>query len=140
MSSSSIANSHDRHLPPEIVATREISTNEIEIDVLVSADLPCFEGHFPDHPILPGVVQVDWAVTLGQQFFEITGEFAGLEAVKFMRITQPGQTITVALKWQSEKGKLHYRLLSDGIDHTSGRAVFSISAPKPECNDDVTNQ
>ena len=28
-------------------------------DILIPADHPCFEGHFPDHPVFPAVAQID---------------------------------------------------------------------------------
>jgi len=32
----------------------------VRLELAVAPDLPCFEGHFPGVPVLPGVVQLDW--------------------------------------------------------------------------------
>ena len=33
-----------------------------EMDVLVPHDLPCFAGHFPAMPLVPGALLLDWAI------------------------------------------------------------------------------
>lgn len=33
-----------------------------EMDFMVPPDLPCFAGHFPALPLLPGALLLDWAI------------------------------------------------------------------------------
>lgn len=131
--------------PPDYEITNQISAEgleQAEIVVTVSPDLPCLPGHFPDNPILPGVVQVDWAMTLGLELFAIQGRFDGLSAVKFMRIMQPPEQYRLVLKWLPAKSQLIYQYLglnepdtkSVGQDaaapviYSSGKANFTTAA------------
>jgi 3-hydroxyacyl-[acyl-carrier-protein] dehydratase len=61
-----------------------------------------FAGHFPDMPVMPGVLQVEaLAQTLGvyvgrlEQFAGQIGLFAGIDACRFRRVVQPGDTLTL---------------------------------------------
>lgn len=94
-----------------------------DLTLVIDAALPQFEGHFPGHPILAGVVQVEWAELLGRERFGITGEFAGMEALKFQRVITPGQQVTLSLSWAA--GKLAFRYHSPAGQHASGRLLFT---------------
>lgn len=74
----------------------------------LSADHPAYAGHFPDNPILPGVVQVEWALRLGEACFGPLGPFLALEHLKFQDTIQPGQAITLSLEWEAERQELAF--------------------------------
>lgn len=64
--------------------------------VTIDGDHPALPGHFPDHPVVPGVVILDEVVaSLAEAGFE--GEPAGLNGVKFLRPLFPGEAMTVEL-------------------------------------------
>ena len=61
-----------------------------------------FQGHFPDLPVMPGVIQVEalaqtMAVYVAQQegFGDRIGFFAGIEECRFKRVVQPGDRLTL---------------------------------------------
>ncbi len=61
-----------------------------------------FQGHFPEMPVMPGVLQVEaLAQTLGlyvgrlPQFEGQLGLFAGIDGCRFRRVVQPGDTLTL---------------------------------------------
>lgn len=61
-----------------------------------------FQGHFPEMPVMPGVLQVEaLAQTLGvyvgrlEGFAGQLGLFAGIDECRFRRIVQPGDTLTL---------------------------------------------
>lgn len=82
----------------------------------LEAGHPAFEGHFPGHPILPGVLQVDWAIRQGQAAFGPLGTFTRLTQLKFMRLIQPGEPLTLVLSWQPE-----HRTLGFAYEGSDGR-------------------
>jgi 3-hydroxyacyl-[acyl-carrier-protein] dehydratase len=66
----------------------------------VSIGEPFFQGHFPDYPVMPGVLivealaQVGAVALLGSE--EHTGKmafFAGIDGVRFKRQVRPGDTL-----------------------------------------------
>jgi 3-hydroxymyristoyl/3-hydroxydecanoyl-(acyl carrier protein) dehydratase len=72
----------------------------VEIEQVIDADLPAFDGHFPGAPVLPGAVLValvlqaiagrpQWALKAGSQ--------PCLQHVKFLAPVGPGQTLTIRL-------------------------------------------
>jgi acyl-coenzyme A synthetase/AMP-(fatty) acid ligase/3-hydroxymyristoyl/3-hydroxydecanoyl-(acyl carrier protein) dehydratase len=111
---------------------RELVWRELERDAVhvkceadVPEDLLYFDGHFPGRPVLPGVVQLDWAVTLGSRYFALPPHFHGMNALKFQHMIQPGARITLELKHDPVKQVLQFRYFSAAGQHASGRAVFS---------------
>ncbi|MBA2487743.1 MAG: 3-hydroxyacyl-ACP dehydratase FabZ [Candidatus Limnocylindrales bacterium] len=61
-----------------------------------------FQGHFPQLPVMPGVLQVEalaqtMAVYVARQpgMAERLGLFAGIDACRFKRIVQPGDRLTL---------------------------------------------
>jgi len=106
-------------------ALRAIQASEAGQDLTLFIDpaLPQFDGHFPAHPILAGVVQVEWAELFGRERFGVAGEFAGMEALKFQRVITPGGHVTLSLSWAP--GKLSFRYHSTQGQHASGRLLFA---------------
>ena len=52
---------------PDIDAVRELADG-VELDLAIGPELIYFQGHFPGYPVLPGIVQIDWAVQLADQY------------------------------------------------------------------------
>jgi 3-hydroxymyristoyl/3-hydroxydecanoyl-(acyl carrier protein) dehydratase len=59
---------------------------------------PAFAGHFPGRPILPGVVQVDWAVQLAQSYLASGFSSACDFQVKFRRVVTAGEDLFLDLR------------------------------------------
>lgn len=112
---------------PRRPALRAVHRHEGGEDLTLFIDpaLPQFEGHFDGHPVLAGVVQLEWAQLFGRERFSIAGEFAGMEALKFQRVIVPGQHVTLSLSWGP--GKLAFRYHSEFGQHASGKLAFASS-------------
>lgn len=108
---------------PEILSQTQ-QGNELHLQLAVSVDLAYFSGHFPQTPVLPGVVQVDWAIELGQVLLDCPRRFVGMEVVKFQRVARPGDLLTLNLRFDSERGKLYFSYSNDGEPCSSGRIVL----------------
>ncbi len=62
---------------------------ELRLPLTVPVDHPCFEGHFPDAPILPGVVLLDMIM---HQLGDTHGvRVAGIAQTKFLAPLRPGE-------------------------------------------------
>ena len=109
-----------RPQPRVLIAT----PTSAELSITVDAALPQFDGHFPDHPILPGVAQLEWAILLGRELFALPPRFLSLEGLKFQQVIRPGDTVTLALDFKPEAGKLNFKYSSEGGQHASGRVLF----------------
>lgn len=107
--------------------TTSSSADTVTLELSFDEHLPCLQGHFPDHPILPGVVQVDWAIALGRQHCGIAGAFTGMQSIKFMRIMQPNNDYQLLLKWQADKAQLHYSYQQGDQTCSSGKIQFQLA-------------
>ncbi len=109
---------------PEIVAERR-RPGHVEYDLRLQPELFPFAGHFPGLPILPGVVQVHWAIHLGARNFVWPGPFVALEQVKFLAVVRPEDRLTLTLGWNDAKGRLRFEYHAGKIRYSRGEVVFS---------------
>jgi len=65
-----------------------------------------FEGHFPDYPILPAILQTLIAQILAEQVVGESLQFISLQRAKFTRQLLPGDQIDVSLSCQEKDGQL----------------------------------
>lgn len=95
----------------------------LELDI--HPELEHFRGHFPEAALLPGVVQLDWAIREGQRRFGPLGDFRGLKALKFQRPIVPGMRVTLELSHLPAKGAIAFAYESVLGRHASGQAMFA---------------
>ena len=75
---------------------------ELQAEVQAPLDHPCYDGHFPGRPILPGVVLVDLVVErIGR------GQPRTIPTLKFHRSLAPGEIFT--LQWKAEGDRVNFR-------------------------------
>jgi len=108
---------------PEVLG-EERHDDELHLSLAVSGDLAFFSGHFPRTPVLPGVVQVDWAIALGQKLLDQPRRFAGMEVLKFQQLVRPGDPLRLTLRFDVERGKLYFAYTCDGKPCSSGRVLL----------------
>jgi 3-hydroxymyristoyl/3-hydroxydecanoyl-(acyl carrier protein) dehydratase len=97
--------------------------SEAVFSISLTADLQAFQGHFPGDPLLPGVVQVDWACRLGQEAFGPLGRFTGLDQIKFLEPIRPSDDLELALT--RVPGKLRFQYLGSRVKMSSGTILFA---------------
>ncbi|MGY1891007.1 AMP-binding protein [Pseudomonas sp. SDT291_1_S447] len=110
---------------PEVLEQVE-TEGEWSLQLSVPPDLAYFSGHFPKAPVLPGVVQVEWALNLGRQLLNLTGPFAGMEVLKFQQLVRPGDEIQLHLRFDPERRKLYFAYRNDTATCSSGRILLGV--------------
>jgi 3-hydroxyacyl-[acyl-carrier-protein] dehydratase len=102
----------------------------------VTMNEPFFHGHFPDYPVMPGVLIVEALAQVGAVTMLGTDEhrgkiafFAGINKVRFKRQVKPGDT----LKLEVEVGKVRRSIGTgtgtatvDGEVAAQGELMFAI--------------
>lgn len=121
------------------IQTPEDAARHVVFDIPMA--LSCLAGHFPENPIVPGVVQIDWVVNWAQQQFGL-GDVCKIDKIKFMQLMQPmpsdhcsvdepsEERYRCELKFLVEKGKVTFAYYAD-VDSTNtaittGQLTFSI--------------
>ena len=108
---------------PEILSER-LGADRIQLELHVPRGLAHFEGHFPGHPILPGVVQIDWAIRLARSRFDCPGTFCAMENVRFQSVVLPGVTLSLVLTLRDAGARLAFAYSSGPRKCSSGTLVF----------------
>ncbi|MBX2867269.1 MAG: hypothetical protein KTR18_01230 [Acidiferrobacterales bacterium] len=92
----------------------------------VTSDLKWFEGHFPDNPVLPGVVQVHWAVSLAKKLLVNNADFNQVENLKFKSVVLPETNLTLHYTGlqSGEKIRFSFNASETGEVHSEGRLTF----------------
>ncbi len=76
--------------------------NSVVAEFDVDPNLPLFEGHFPDYPVLPGVIIMEalaqassFSVLVDRGAEGTIGFLTGIDKAKFRRQVTPGETLTL---------------------------------------------
>lgn len=98
-----------------------------------------FQGHFPDYPVMPGVLIVEALAQVGsvallghEDYAGMMGFFAGINKVRFRRQVVPGDTLTLeieVLKMRRSIGTASAKASVDGEVACSGELMFAVVDP-----------
>ena len=69
-------------------------------NIVIPADHPSFEGHFPGHPIFPAVAQLDLVLDHLQSLMQRSLTLMEIKKAKFPAPITPGIQVHLALKIQ----------------------------------------
>jgi len=77
----------------------------------VTINEPFFQGHFPGHPIMPGVLIIEAMAQVGGVYALVNGEvgedkvtyFVGIDKAKFRRPVVPGDSLQLELELMGER-------------------------------------
>ncbi|MBQ8634526.1 3-hydroxyacyl-ACP dehydratase FabZ [bacterium] len=79
----------------------------------VSFNEPFFQGHFPNNPIMPGVLQIEALAQTAAPILMLMDEykgkltlFAGVEGAKFKNIVRPGDKLEMETECLKIKGPI----------------------------------
>jgi len=109
-------------LPP--IRAEHPGPRRIELELFLPADLPCFEGHFPGRPVLPGVIQVDWAIRLGRERLGCTGRFRAVDNLRFQSVVLPERSLNLVLETSEDGTRLAFSYSLGERKCSSGTIVF----------------
>lgn len=110
-------------LPTVSVVERNTQRAHLALDV--ASDLPYFQGHFPQVPLLPGVVQLTWAIELARAHLPVSGTFQSLASIKFMHVIQPGSKVDLLLEHHAERNSLHFEYRIEPHSCSAGTVRFA---------------
>ncbi|WP_312958402.1 acyl-CoA synthetase family protein [Stutzerimonas nitrititolerans] len=117
-----------RCLTPERLGERQ-EDDQWHLELGVPVDLAHFSGHFPQTPVLPGVVQIDWAISLARQLIEnLPPRFQGMEVLKFQQLARPGDRLQLTLRFVAQRSKLHFSYRNGDAPCSSGRILLGAPA------------
>jgi 3-hydroxymyristoyl/3-hydroxydecanoyl-(acyl carrier protein) dehydratase len=110
-----------------VIVNAQHEGDHARVEMLVPRDLFYFRGHFPNYPVLPGIVQTHWAITQARHYFDLDAvEIVGLQ-VKFKRPIGPEQRIQLDLTFVRERARLSFEYRDGPTVCSSG--VISLSDP-----------
>ena len=91
----------------------KVEGNKITAIKNVSANEAYFQGHFPNHPIMPGVLQLEaiaqvaGILTLKQaESFGKLAYFMSAESVRWRKPVRPGDTLVIEVELTKSRGKI----------------------------------
>lgn len=94
----------------------------------ISPEYRCFTGHFPGNPVLPGIVQVHWAVIASCALFEFENRPCEIKQLKFKNVVIPPRVIDLVL-FRSAENEVQFDYSSFHQLHSQGRLIFKGHIP-----------
>lgn len=102
----------------------------------VTANEPFFPGHFPEYPVMPGVLIVEALAQVGAVALLSVEDnkgklalFAGIDKVRFKRQVRPGDTLRLEVRITRSRGAIGFGeavATVDGEVACSGELMFAI--------------
>lgn len=92
----------------------------VGLDLAIPENLWWFQGHFPGRPILPGLVQLDWALHFARAHLGVDLIAAQDFQVKYKATIAPRDRLRLDLRRDDARGRLSFSYRRDGRDCSSG--------------------
>lgn len=80
-----------------------VSGNGASGSAFFSADLPVFSGHFPGHPLVPGVYLLAAVAEVARQAGVAHGQVTGIERAKWSAPAYPEQDLRITVTTRAQE-------------------------------------
>jgi 3-hydroxymyristoyl/3-hydroxydecanoyl-(acyl carrier protein) dehydratase len=108
---------------PTILSIEPTNDQTALVRLALPADHEAFAGHFPAQKILPGIVQLDWAVQLAATCFGFEPRPATQVRVKFMHTIGPNPAdLSVSLHYDPVRTELTFEYRTGDTVASKGSA------------------
>lgn len=124
----------NRH--PEILSHHE-EENLIELILRIPENLAYLEGHFDNSPLVPGVVQLHWAIIYGNKYFHLNPTTDDLRVhqasqIKFSHPILPNQQIKLVLTHSPDKKTINFNYKIHNTETVCSSGRFHYTLPSLE--------
>jgi 3-hydroxyacyl-[acyl-carrier-protein] dehydratase len=106
----------------------------------ITAGELCFQGHFPDYPIFPGVLIVEAMAQVGAVAVLSVPEnkgkivlFAGIDNLRFRGPVYPGDSLRLEVKFTKMRGSIGKGAVKATVEDMTvadGELTFAIASPE----------
>jgi hypothetical protein len=110
--------------PLPAVLSQTNTESGCSIVLRIDRDNPYFEGHFPEHAVLPGMVQLLWAQHFARESLALEGVFAGMKTIKFRELVSADTELSLSLKYEKQSGRLYFHYDSKDGRHSQGILLY----------------
>ncbi len=111
----------------EVLAASQCG-DQLRYDLRVPPSLAHFDGHFPGLAILPGVVQIDWAIRLASEHIPHLREVRSIDRLKFTAPVPPGALLSLAMTHDASERRVRFAYRLGERDSASGVIVYGDQA------------
>lgn len=109
---------------PYILNSNRQSYEELILDLECPYHLIYFKGHFPNNPILAGVVQIHWVKIFIKIYFKIKINIVKIIRLKYNSTILPGDRIKLKLKYNTKKLSISFCFYNNSKTFSSGTLFF----------------
>jgi 3-hydroxymyristoyl/3-hydroxydecanoyl-(acyl carrier protein) dehydratase len=98
----------------------------IELELSLPPSLLYFEGHFDGFPILPGVVQLHWALRFARLHLPVGRRLPVEMQIKFRRPIRPEARLVLALSFKEvpDRKQVTFAYRCDDVPCSSGKIIL----------------
>jgi 3-hydroxyacyl-[acyl-carrier-protein] dehydratase len=129
------------HRPPFLFLDEVVAIDSLSVHgrTFIDPKFSFFEGHYPDFPILPGVIQCEMtfqAAAVLIASLRPTGDgrvpvVARLNNTKFRRLVRPGETVEIHVTITDKVKDVYYLTGTVGVgSEISARLDFTVTAAR----------
>jgi len=107
------------------ITGQSVENDLARFDMRVEPELLYFQGHFNGAPVLPGVVQLHWAVHYARIAFDIVITPHEITQLKYRKIISPNDQIHLILECDRIRGQVKFTYSGTDTSYSSGIIKFS---------------
>lgn len=109
-------------------AVHNHTETQIQLQICFPQSLPYFQGHFPETPILPGIVQLNFAIDCALEYLLIKrSQIQSIPLIKFLNPIQPNTKLMLALIL--EKNILKFSYADENKIFSNGKIILGNLIP-----------
>lgn len=92
---------------PQLQSVSDSETG-YNLNLFIQPNIEWLQGHFPQQPLVAGVVQTHWAGKLSEILFGVSG-VKQIDNLKFQDVMLPEQSVQLTLEFNADNNSVKFR-------------------------------